>query len=91
MARPRKIKKKQVIEEIIRCGKDPIYFLEKYAKIEHSTKGMLPFLLFDYQKDIVKGLLENRFNILLKARQLGITTIVGGFLACQEFSYFRSD
>ena len=70
-----KLSKKDVIKEIIRCGRDPIYFLDTFGKIQHPTKGLLPFKTFSYQQDIVKAYLNHRLNIFLKARQLGVTTI----------------
>jgi hypothetical protein len=76
-----KLSKKDIIKEIIRCGKDPIYFLDNYGKIQHPTKGLLPFKTFEYQKDIVKAYLGHRMNIFLKARQLGVTTITAGYVA----------
>ena len=81
MARQKRITKKEIVKEIITCGKDPVYFLKTYAKIEHPKLGMIPFSLFDYQEDIIDKFLNERFNIILKARQLGVTTIVSGLLA----------
>jgi hypothetical protein len=49
----RKLKKKEIIDELVKCGKDPLYFLNTYAKIEHPKKGAIPLHLFDYQKDII--------------------------------------
>lgn len=78
---PKKVSKKEVIKELIRCGKDPIYFLDNYAKIQHPVKGLIPFKMFDYQKDIIDAFLNNRMNVILKARQLGITTTTAGYIA----------
>jgi hypothetical protein len=78
---PRKPTKKELIKEIIRCGKDPTYFLCKYARIQHPVKGLIPFSLYDYQKDIIRGFTGNRMNVILKARQLGITTVTAGYVA----------
>lgn len=74
-------KKLEFKEEIIRCGKDPVYFLKNYAKIQHPSKGLIPFNLFPYQEDLIKAFVENRNNIVLKARQLGITALGAGFIA----------
>jgi len=76
-----RITKKQLIKEIIKCGRDPLYFLDTYAKIQHPVKGLVPFKTFNYQQDIVKAFLANRMNIILKARQLGITTITAGYIS----------
>jgi hypothetical protein len=79
--------KKEAIKEIIKCAQDPIYFLRTYGIIYDEIKGYIPFDLFSYQEDIIKAILEHRFNICLKARQLGITTVIAGF--CAWLMYFH--
>ena len=69
------LNKKQVMKELLRCGKDPSYFINTYAKITHPQRGLIPFKLYDFQKDAIENFQSNRFNIILKARQLGISTI----------------
>lgn len=72
---------KQKEEEIRKCFEDPAYFINNYCKISHPTKGRLPFSMFGFQEDLVYSFLNNRFNIILKARQLGISTVTAAF-AC---------
>jgi len=67
--------------QIARCRKDPIYFIKKYAVIRHPTKGLLPFKLWDFQEDTLQSFLENSYNIILKARQMGISTLVAAYIA----------
>jgi len=74
-----RISKQTMKEELRKCGQDPIYFLKNYVKISHPTKGLIPFTTFDYQDDLLKDFKDHRFNIILKARQLGISTIVAGY------------
>lgn len=76
-----KTNKKENIKELIRCGRDPAYFLNTYAKIQHPVKGLIPFNTYGYQKDIIDAFIKNRMNVILKARQLGITTITAGYIA----------
>ena len=78
---PVRLTKKQIVDEIVRCAKDPIYFLHTYAKIQHPVKGLVKFETYDYQDDIIHAYLNNRKNIILKARQLGVTTVTAGFIA----------
>lgn len=61
------------ISEIIRCSKDPIYFIENYCKIVSLDHGLVPFKLYDCQKRKVKTILENRKVILMEGRQQGKT------------------
>lgn len=65
--------------EIVACGRDPCYFIRKYVKIQHPIKGLIPFNMFDYQDKLVKDYQHNRFNIVLKARQLGISEVTAAF------------
>ena len=62
------------IEELYKCSQDPIYFAEKYIKIVHIDKGLIPIELYDYQKEIIKNAFDNRRCVVLTARQSGKTT-----------------
>lgn len=66
-------------KEIIKCGRDPIYFFNKYVKIQHPTRGAIQFNTFDFQNDCVEDFIEHRFNIVLKARQLGLSTVTAAY------------
>ena len=71
---------KEVIkQEYIKCAQDPVYFLKKYCMIQHPIKGKIPFSLYPFQEETVKEIKDNRFNIILKARQLGISTLTAGY------------
>ena len=70
---------KEIIkQEYIRCAKDPIYFLKKYCQIQHPTRGRINFNLYPFQEGVLKLLNKNDRNIILKSRQLGISTLVAG-------------
>jgi len=73
------VNKQRQVKEIVRCGKDPIYFFNKYVKIQHPTLGLIPFKTYDFQNDCVKDFQNNRFNVILKARQLGLSTISASY------------
>jgi len=76
-----RLTKKDLIKEIIKCGEDPLRFINQYARIQHPVKGLIPFNTYHYQDDIIRGFINNRMNIILKARQLGITTITAAYIA----------
>jgi len=76
-----KLSKEEIRSEIIKCGRDPAYFLDNYAKITHQEKGIIPFRTFKFQKDLLNDFHDHRYNIILKGRQLGISTIVSGYCA----------
>lgn len=69
------------VNEYIKCSQDPIYFLETYAKIVSLDKGIINFILFSYQKRFIKAMHENRLVAGLMGRQLGKSTVVGGYIA----------
>lgn len=87
MASP--LSKDAQIREIIKCGRDPIYFIKTYTKIQHPMKGTIPFDTYPFQDDCVKAFEDNRFNIVLKSRQLGLSTIVGAYAVW--LALFRKD
>jgi hypothetical protein len=69
-----------IITEIILCRKDPVYFISKYIFIRHPEKGVVKFDLYDYQRDVVKQFIEYRKNIVLKGRQLGLSTLYAAYI-----------
>lgn len=81
--------KQSIRNEIIRCGQDPNYFIKKYVKIVHPVRGLIPFSMFDYQEELVRNYIGNRFNIILKARQLGISEVTAAYAAWMML--FRRD
>ena len=72
--------KKQITKEILKSGKDPVYFINNYAKISHPMHGLIPFKTYDYQDDLLEVFNDHRFSVVLKARQLGISTIVAAYV-----------
>jgi hypothetical protein len=66
--------------EYARCMKDPIHFVEKYAKIISLDKGLVPFKLYPYQKKMFRHFEENRFNVILACRQSGKSISACGYL-----------
>tara|TARA_Y100001973_G_C5191250_1_gene331170 strand:- start:442 stop:2025 length:1584 start_codon:yes stop_codon:yes gene_type:complete len=76
-----KLDKKQQVKEILKCGKDPSYFLKNYARISHPMHGLILFDTYDFQDDLLGDFNDYRFNVILKARQLGISTITAGYIA----------
>ena len=74
-----KLSKKEAIKEIVKCGKDPSYFINNYTKISHPLKGLISFKTYPYQDDLLDDYNDFRFNIILKARQLGISTITAAY------------
>jgi len=77
------------VSEILRCGKDPSYFMKKYCKIQHQLRGLIPFDTYDFQDDCVRQFQEHRFNIVLKSRQLGLSTVSAAYVVW--YAIFKKD
>lgn len=61
----------EMITEWQKCADDPVYFTKKYIKIIHVDKGMISFLPYDYQEEIIQTIHDNRYTIALTGRQNG--------------------
>lgn len=53
-----------------------IFLFSQFIKVIHPIKGKVPFNLYPYQKSVLLQFLKNRFNIILKFRQAGITELI---------------
>lgn len=83
------LSKQEQVAEIIRCGKDPVYFMKKYVKIQHMLRGLIPFETYDFQDECVASFEKHRFNIVLKSRQLGLSTVTAAYATW--FAIFKKD
>ncbi len=61
--------------EILKCTNSFAYFCHKYVKILHPMRGLIPFILYNYQRKVIKDYEDHRFNIISKFRQGGLTTV----------------
>ena len=66
-------------EEYKKCLVDPIYFMKKYVKIQHPIRGTVNFDLYEFQEKTLTDLVEHDFNIILKSRQMGISTLTAAY------------
>jgi hypothetical protein len=71
--------KEIIAEEYKKCAVDPIHFMKKYCMIQHPVRGKIPFQLFPFQEKTLTQFKDNRFNVVLKSRQTGISTLCAGF------------
>ena len=76
-----KLTRDQILKEIVKSGKDPVYFINNYAKISHPMRGLIAFNTYDFQTDLLQDFNDYRFNVILKARQLDISTITAAYVA----------
>jgi len=75
------LSKDEILKEILKCGNDPSYYINNYVKISHPLKGLIPFKTFGFQTELLKDFNDYRFNVILKARQLGISTITAAYVS----------
>lgn len=66
-------------DEFMKCKHNPIYFFNKYVRIPHPMKGDVPFKMYPFQIALVLVYLKHRYNICLKPRQMGISTLVAAY------------
>ena len=71
---------KQVVrEEYIKCAQSPAYFMKKYCYIQHPKRGRIQFNLYPFQEKVLTLFQENPYSLVLKSRQLGISTLAAGY------------
>ena len=73
-------------DEYVKCITDTsrIYMIEHFLKTYDATqKKEVPFDLFPRQKDLCRTLGNANNVVTTKARQMGITTTAGAFIACE--------
>ena len=68
------------IKEFIKCQKNPAYFIENYVNIVSIDEGLVPFKLYDFQKEMVGTFHSNRFTICKLPRQSGKSTTIISYL-----------
>lgn len=79
-----KLTKEQKISEYAKCVSDYTYAIENYFTVQDKTRGEgeYPFLLFDFQKEIINNYNTNKSCIVNKYRQAGISTLTAAYIAC---------
>jgi len=70
----------ELIQEYKKCMDSPEYFVENYMKVVHVDHGLVPFALYDYQKELINHFAENRFSVVLACRQSGKSITSIGYL-----------
>ena len=71
---------RQIIQqEYVKCAADPVHFMKKYCFIQHPQRGRIPFHLYPFQEKVLHLFQENPYSVVLKSRQLGISTLGAGY------------
>jgi hypothetical protein len=76
------------LQEYAKCLADPVYAVETYLEtFDQTQSGYVPFQLFPKQKELVHSIFDNRFTIVTKPRQAGITTTTAACMAIKVSFY----
>jgi hypothetical protein len=71
---------KEEVAEYLKCKNDPVYFAETFCKIVHVDDGLVPYKPYDYQKEMIEKLHNNRFVVAMQSRQTGKSTTVAAYI-----------
>lgn len=66
-------------QEYKKCLASPVYFMKKYVKIQHQVRGTIYFDLYPFQEETLKTFHDYNSVIILKSRQMGISTLVASY------------
>jgi hypothetical protein len=66
-----------------------VHFCSTYWYIKHPERGRIQFELREAQRETVRSWLGNRYSVVLKARQIGFSTLAAAY--CFWLAYFEPD
>lgn len=73
-------------QDLVKVTNDPFYF-STFTYVIHPVRGKTQFKLYPYQKAVLWNFIQNRFNIVLKFRQAGLTELIAMF--CLWFAQYH--
>lgn len=73
---------------LTRVTQDPFLF-STFVNVVHPVRGKTPFKLYPYQRTCLYYFLRERFNIILKFRQAGLTELIAMY--CLWLAMYRSN
>lgn len=66
---------REQLETLAKVTKD-VFFFSSFVFVIHPIRGKVHFNLYPYQKSVLYNFIKERFNIILKFRQAGITELI---------------
>jgi hypothetical protein len=66
-------------QEYIKCAQSPSHFMKQFCFIQHPQRGRIQFNLYNFQSKVLNLWANNPYSIVLKSRQLGISTLAAGY------------
>jgi len=71
-----------VLKEYIKCIRDPLYTIKNYFPISDPATGLESlFNPYPYQERAIKSFEEFSYNLTMKTRQTGLTTVSQAYVA----------
>lgn len=71
-----------IVQEFIKCQNDPIYCIQTYfTVVEPNGAKRVPFKLYPHQLRAINDFEDYRYNISMKSRQMGFTTVSSAYTA----------
>ena len=68
------------LKEYKKCMDNPLHFIQNYVKIVSLDEGLVPFKLYNFQKEMISTFHDNRFTICKLPRQSGKSTTMVSYL-----------
>jgi len=65
------------------------HFCENYWFIKHPERGRIKFDMREAQIETIRSWMDNRYSVVLKARQIGFSTLAAAY--CFWLTFFQSD
>jgi len=75
-------------EDLTRAAADPFFF-SNFIHVINPVYGKVQFGLYPYQRAVLYSFIRERFNIILKFRQAGLTELISLF--CLWYAMFHSN
>jgi len=69
-----------LVQEYMKCKNDVVYFVTTYMKIININRGLVNFVPYPYQEQMLKTMAEERYTVIATARQAGKSTTTCGFI-----------
>ena len=68
------------LKEYKKCMDNPLHFIQNYVKIVSLDEGLIPFKMYNFQKEMISTFHDNRFTICKLPRQSGKSTTMVSYL-----------
>jgi hypothetical protein len=70
----------ELIQELVKCQNDPVYFIRKYVWLQHPKRGRILFDLYPFQEELIRACQDSTRVIALISRQMGKTQTISMYL-----------